>query len=247
MGLKDILFGEKETEINLPSGQQEDIDKTLKHKWETVIPGMKRAAGEVEGEYERGKEGVGGAAQQKAGYAGQVGDVFGETGESALRTGITGLQNLFDPEYEKNQLKAALAPAESQYHTNIANQAAQFGGAGGLGGARQALAGQQAAGQTQAAQMMAATQAQKDISGQRLSAANQLAQLGQGNLLGGMGAMDKIGEASRAPLDFASQYAKMIYGMPEATYKPQFPGQVGTSTTETPGLVDIGKKLIGFV
>ena len=44
--------------------------------------------------------GVTNAAQNLATVAGQTQQALGETGESALRTGITGLQSLFDPNYE---------------------------------------------------------------------------------------------------------------------------------------------------
>ena len=70
---------------------------------------------------------------------------LGGTGESALRTGISGLENLFSPDYERQQINDALLPAELQYQQNLAGQNAGFGGAGQMGSARQALANTQLA------------------------------------------------------------------------------------------------------
>lgn len=158
------------------------------------------------------------AAQDYGRTAGQAGMALGETGESALRTGVSGLQSLFDKNYEANQIQAALAPAQGQYQQNVANQAAQFGSAGGLGSARQALAGRQLAGQTQAAQMQTAAQVANQIAGQRAAAANQLAGIGQGGLGQAMNAYAARLNASGAPQDLFNKYGTLAFGTPQASY-----------------------------
>ena len=91
----------------------------------TVQPAFQQAVGGATDVYNRNVGGVGAAAQNLGSQAGQAQQVLGSTGESALRTGITGLESLFNPNYEKTQIQAALAPAQAQYAQNIANQQAQ--------------------------------------------------------------------------------------------------------------------------
>jgi len=181
--------------------------------------------------YNLGAPGVTNAAQNLAGTASQAQNVLGSTGESALTSGINALQNLTTPEYQRAQLNAALAPAEQQYMQNIANQQAQFGGAGQLGSARQALAGRQAAGQTQAAQQMAAAQVMKDIAQQQYQAGGTLAQLGQGGLGQAIGAAGQQVTAAMQPQQLYNQYASVLFGAPSASYSPNFAGTQGGTTS----------------
>jgi len=158
------------------------------------------------------------AAQDYGRTAGQAGMALGETGESALRTGVSGLENLFGKNYEQNQIQAALAPAQSQYMQNIAQQNAQFGGAGGLGSARQALAGRQAAGANQALQAQTAAGVSNQIANQRAAAASQLAQLGQGGLGQAQNAYAARLNAAGAPQDLFNKYGTLAFGTPQASY-----------------------------
>ena len=118
----------------------------------TVEPTLTQAVTGAENLYNTEQPGVTTAAQNLAGTAAQAQNVLGTTGQSATQTGIQGLENIDTDAYEQQQLAAALAPAQAQYAQNKQNQAAQFGGSGELGSARQALAAAQTAGQTQAAQ-----------------------------------------------------------------------------------------------
>ena len=202
----------------LTAAQSAQVEAQNKFFTEALAPAYRQAvqgAGEIK---DFSMPGVIGAAQNQAGVARQAQQALGETGESALRTGITGLQSLFDPNYEANQIRAALLPAQAQYAQNVAGQQAQFGAAGNLGSARQALAGRQLAGATQAAQMQAATEAQRNIAGQRLAAAGQLAQLGQGGIGQAVGAAGVPVTAAMAPQQLYNQYASVLFGTPAASY-----------------------------
>lgn len=200
----------------------------------TVAPTYKQAVTGATDLYNLGAGGVTNAAQNLAGTAMQAQNTLGSTGESALRTGITGLENLFSPGYEQQQLTAAMAPAQAQYQQNLAGQQAQFGATGNLGSARQALAGQQLAGMNQAAQATTAANLQSQIAGQRLTAANQLSQLGQGGIGQAMGAASQGVSAAMTPQQLYNQYASVIFGTPAASYNPNFAGTIG-STTDTTG------------
>lgn len=184
----------------------------------TLAPAYREAVSGAGQMKEFNMPGVIAAAQNQAGIARQAQQALGETGESALRTGITGLQSIFNPDYEMNQLMAAMAPAQLQYQQNLANQQAQFGGAGQLGSARQALAGRQLAGTTQAQQAATAAQIQKDVMAQRMAAGQVLANLGQGGIGQAVGAAGVPVTAAMAPQQLYNQYASVLFGTPAASY-----------------------------
>jgi len=230
-----MSFG-KSTTTSTPTLTQEQKDQikaqtdfftgTIKPTYENAV----RGATDI---YNWSAPGVLNAAQNQAGIARQVQSSLGSTGESALRTGIAGLQGLFDPNYEANQIQAALAPAQSQYMMNAANQAANFGGAGQMGSARQALADRQLAGATQAAQMQTAAQIQRDIAGQRAGVGQFLASAGAGNLGQALGAAGNATSASMIPQQLYNQYASVIFGTPATSYNPDFRGTQGGTTTKS--------------
>ena len=197
----------------------------------TIAPTYKQAVTGATGLYNQSAPGVTNAAQNLAGTAGQVQQSLGETGEIALRTGISGLESLFGPQYEQQQLQAALAPAQMQYQQNLANQQAQFGGAGNLGSARQALAGQQLAGQTQSLQAQTAAQIQQNIANQRAGVGAQLASIGQSGLGQSLqGAQAAVG-ASQLPMNAFAQLAGIYQGVPIQAGVPNFGGTQGQTQT----------------
>jgi hypothetical protein len=202
----------------------------------TIAPTYKQAVTGATDVYNQNAPGVTNAAQNLAGLSGAAQQSLGSTGESALRTGISGLESLFSPDYEQQQLQAALQPAQMQYQQNLANQQAQFGGAGNLGSARSALAQAGLAGSTQAQQQQAAAQVLKDIAAQRAAVGSNLAQLGQGGIGQALGAAGQGVTAAMTPQQLYNQYASVIFGTPAASYNPNFAGTQGsTSTTNQSG------------
>jgi len=199
----------------------------------TIAPTYTGAVKGATDVYNQNVGGVVNAGQNLAGVAGQAQQTLGETGESALRTGISGLQSLFSPDYERNQISAAMAPAQAQYQQNLAAQQAQFGGSGNLGSARQALAGQQLAGQNQALQAKTAADLQSQIAGQRMGVGQTLAGLGQGGIGQALGAAGQQVTAAMTPQQLYNQYASVIFGTPSASYNPDFRGTQATNTTGT--------------
>jgi hypothetical protein len=194
----------------------------------TIAPTYQTAVKGATDIYNKAAPGVTNAAQNLAGTASQIQQTTGETGESALRTGVSGLESLFGKDYEQQQLNAAMAPAEMQYQQNLANQAAQFGGTGNLGSARQALAGQQLAGQTQAAQQATAANILSQIAQQRAGVGTTLAQLGQGGLGQSLAAAGQGISAAMTPQQLYNQYSSVIFGTPQASYNL---GPVGSNST----------------
>ena len=191
----------------------------------TIIPAYQGAVAGAKDIYNLNAGGVLNAAQNAGGVAQQAQTALGETGESALRTGITGLESLFSPGYEKNQMAA---------------QQAQFGGSGNLGSARQALAGQQLAGQNQALQASTAAQIQQQIAGQRMGVGATLAGLGQGGLGGAQAAAANKITASMTPQQLYNQYASVLFGTPSTSYSANFAGTQGQNTTGSENKLDFG-------
>jgi len=197
----------------------------------TIAPTYETAVKGATDVYNQNTGGVLNAAQNLAGTARQAQGTLGETGESALRTGVSGLESLFNPDYEANQIKNALAPAQSAYQKNIADQRAQFGGTGNLGSARQALAERQTAGTNEAMMAKTAADVQRDIAAQRAGVGATLANIGQGGIGQALGAAGQGVSAAMTPQQLYNQYASVIFGTPSASYNPDFRGTIGGTET----------------
>lgn len=236
-----LFDSSKSTTVNQNPGQQEDINATNAFKSGTVMPSWQDYMAQSKAGYANAQPGMNQAAQNLSGYAGQVGQTLGETGESAVRTGTAGLEQFFNPSYGQDQFAAAMQPLQGQYQQNLANQGATFGGAGQIGSSRQALAGQQMAGANNAAQMQAAAGVMNNINNQRLQAGSQLMQGGQSQLNSGLAAQGTQLGAAERPMDWQSTYGKQLGMTPSQLYTPQYPGQQGSTSTSSPSLMqDLG-------
>lgn len=193
------------------SAQTEFFTNVLQPTYQDIVKG----ATDV---YRQNLPGTMAAAQNLGGIAGQVQQVLGETGESALRTGVTGLENLFGRDYEAQQLSAAMYPAQAQYQANLQAQRAGFGGSGNLGSARQALADRALAGQTAGIQAQTGAQVAANVAQQRQAAANALMGYGSSALPGAMGAAGQLVGASQIPMAEYGRYASIPFGTPSASY-----------------------------
>ena len=222
------------TQVNMAqptAAQTAQTEATTNFLTGTIIPAYQQTVGGAQDVYNNNVGGVTNAAQNLAGTASQAQQTLGSTGESALRTGISGLENLFSNDYAQNQINAAMAPAQAQYMQNLANQGAQFGGAGQLGSARQALAGQQLAGTTQALQAQTAAGILNQIQQGRLAAGQALTGAGQGGIGQALGAAGQQVSAAMTPSDLYSKYASVVFGTPASSYTGQFGGTQGSTQT----------------
>ena len=197
----------------------------------TVGPAYEQLTKGATNLYNQSAGGVTGAAQNLTGTAAQAQQALGGTGESALRTGISGLQNLFDPNYEARQYQAAMMPAQAQYAQNLEQQQRGFGASGNLGSSRQALADRALAGQTQSAQMQAGAQIARDLMAGRAGAASQLAGLGQAGIGQALGAAQQGVAGSMLPMDYFLKYGTALAGNPQSAWNPNFSGTQGQTTT----------------
>jgi hypothetical protein len=174
-----------------------------------------------------------------------VGQTLGETGESAARVGVKGLESFFSPGYGQEQFAAAMAPIQGQYQTNMANNAATFGGAGNLGSSREALANAQTAGSAQGQQMQAAANVMNQLNQQRLQAGQSLAQTGGNYLNQGLQAKGTQLGAAERPMDWQSTYGKQLGQVPSQLYTPQYPGQQSTSGSTQKSPLDLIGGIVG--
>jgi hypothetical protein len=234
-----------ENKVDYLPEQIKDIQDTNKFKSGTIMPAYKDfMEGSKEG-YEQALPGMNKAAQNLGGYAGQVGQTLGETGESAARVGVKGLESFFSPGYGQEQFAAAMAPIQGQYQTNMANNAATFGGAGNLGSSREALANAQTAGSAQGQQMQAAANVMNQLNQQRLQAGQSLAQTGGNYLNQGLQAKGTQLGAAERPMDWQSTYGKQLGQVPSQLYTPQYPGQQSTSGSTQKSPLDLIGGIVG--
>jgi hypothetical protein len=198
--------------------------------------------------------GQAGALQQQVGSGsyltgtGGVSDVAGYQrglGEGLTGYGASSLAGLFDPAYKQEQIYASLQPAREALREQMGEQRAQFGGAGALGSAREALAKENLAQLGQQRLYSAAAQTSANVEAQRQRAAESILGAGQaatgqagslyGSLLGAgqqgltgaqQAAASRIGYAG-APQDIYSKYASVVFGVPQASTTPNFAGTQG--------------------
>ena len=169
----------------------------------------------------------------KAAYQ-QAGDVSRSSIEGAnamIGAGNKTLQALFDPNYEQGQINAALQAGRESARESQLGQNAMYGGAGGLGSSRMALADKNLASLNAQRQATAAAEAQARVQANRSQAAQAI--MGQGQQLANLGlgaASQQVGYAS-APIDLYSKYAGIVYGTPQASTTPNFSGTQGQTTS----------------
>ena len=173
------------------------------------------------------------AVQQAAGgasdVAGRTGAIQELAGTGALATGLTGLASLFGPQYKEQQVQGALQTGREATREQLAEQNAMYGGAGGLGSSRQALADTNLRQLGEQRQSTAAATAAAGVEANRAAVANQLATIGgQGLTAAQQAAVSRVGLAG-APQDVYSKYASVVYGIPQANTTPVFTGTQGTT------------------
>ena len=171
------------------------------------------------------------AAQTAMDVSGRAGALQEAGGVQSYLTGMQGLEKLFSPEYKKEQISASMQPAREEIREQVGSQNAMFGGAGGAGSARAALARENLSqlGEQRLGTVAAATSA--GIESQRQRASESLLSAGQAGLSAAQqSAASRIGYAG-APQDVLSKYASVIYGTPQASTTPSFQGTQGQKST----------------
>ena len=222
--------GQQQTKAELTPEQSDLLKTQTAFLKETAIPAYASTVGgakDVMGQVMPAVQQAAGSASDVASRAGALQEA---AGTGALATGLTGLASLFGPQYKEQQVQGALQAGREATREQLAGQNAMYGGAGGLGGARQALADTNLRQLSEQRQATAAANAAAGVEANRAAAANQLATFGgQGLSAAQQSAAARVGLAG-APQDVYSKYASVVYGIPQANTTPNFQGTQGSST-----------------
>jgi len=139
----------------------------------------------------QGAGGVGDIASQQANLAslfqGQGAGGVGSTaayqqglGQNLSGSGASQLAQLFSPQFKQEQIQASMQPAREEIRNQLAGQNAMYGGAGGMGSARQALADRNLSQLGEQRLGTVAAQTAANVEAQRQQAANTMLGTGQG-------------------------------------------------------------------
>jgi hypothetical protein len=207
----------------------------------TAFPAYQEAIGGAKNLYGSSSGNVSGAASNASNVASQTGGLQQAAGSAGLMTGMSGLASLFNPQYEKGQVNAALQAGRESARESQAGQNAMYGGAGGLGSSRMALADANLSSLNAQRQATAAANAQAGVQANKAAAANQLMTAGQANL----GAANQAAAAqiayANSPMDLYSKYASIIYGTPQSSTTPNFTGTQGSNSSGSGFNIGTGK------
>ena len=171
------------------------------------------------------------AAQTAMDVAGRAGQQQEATGSQALQTGTTGLESLFNPQYEQNQIQGALQAGREATREQLGSQNAMYGAAGGLGSSRQALADTNLRQLGEQRQATAAAAAQQGVQANKMAAAQKLADIGTTGLTAAQQAATSRVGLAQTPQDIYQKYASVVFGTPQASTTPNYSGTQGTSST----------------
>jgi hypothetical protein len=198
---------------------------------DAALPAYKKTIGMAGDVYNQVTPATTTAAQTAIDVAGRAGRLQEAGGAQSYAQGMEGLTKLFSPEYKEQQIQASLQPAREEIREQMGQQAALFGGAGGMGSSRQALASRNLASLAEQRMGSVAAQTSAGIEGQRQRAAESLLGAGQSGLSAAQqSAASRIGFAG-APQDTLAKYASVIFGTPQASTTPSFQGTQGQRTS----------------
>jgi len=195
----------------------------------TAFPAYQNTVGMAKEAYNQAAPASDVAAQQASQIAAGTGALQGAGGAQAYGTGLQGMASLFGPQYQQNQVQAALQAGRETSREALGQQNAMYGGAGGLGSARQALADTNLSSLNAQRQATAAAGAQAQVQQNQLQAAQGLTQAGQAGLAAAnQAAAARIGYA-QTPQDVLAKYASVVFGVPQANTTPNFAGTQSTT------------------
>lgn len=223
--------GEQKTTVEMTPEQRELLKVQTEFLKGTALPAYQQTVQGAQGVLGNVMPAVTRAAGGATDVASRTGALQEALGAGSLATGLSGLSSLYGPQYKEQQVQAALQAGREATREQLAQQNAMYGGAGGLGSVRQAIADVNLRQLGEQRQATAAAQAAAGVEANRAAAAQQLAQIGGAGLTAAQqAAASKIGFAG-VPQDIYSKYASVVYGIPQANTTPVFTGTQGTTTT----------------
>ena len=219
--------GSSSSQVQITPEQRQLLQAQTDFLTKTAFPAYQQTIGGAGHAYQQAAPAATTAAQTAMDVGQQAGALQQAGGTQAYLQGLSGLQNLFSPQYKQEQINAALQPATEDIREQMNQQGAMFGGAGGLGSSRQALASQNLASLGQARLGNIAAQVSGNVETQRQNAANSLLSAGQQGLSAAQqSAASRIGYA-QTPQDIYSKYAQIVFGVPQGNTTANFAGTQG--------------------
>jgi hypothetical protein len=219
--------GSSTVTAELTPEQREQIKLQTEALRSTFLPAYQSTVGGAKDIYGQVAPAATAAAGTASDVAGAAGALQGAVGAKSYLTGTSGLEKLFSDDYKTQQIQAAMQPAREEIREQVGSQNAMFGGAGGGGSTRSALAREnlKQLGEQRLGTVAAATSA--DIENRRQQAAGTLLSAGQTGLTAAQqAAMSRVGLA-QVPQDVYSKYASIVYGVPQASTVSNFAGTQG--------------------
>jgi len=197
----------------------------------TALPQYKKTITGAEERMNLAQPYVNEAAKDTFARSGAMSEAAADTGSQLVGGGRNTLQALFDPNYEKGQVEAALQAGRESARESQLGQNAMYGAAGGLGSSRMALADRNLSSLNAQRQATAAAGAQAQVQANRAAAAKTALESGESlGKLSLSAAGQQISSAS-APMDLYSKYASVVYGTPQASTTANFGGTQGSKTS----------------
>lgn len=197
----------------------------------TFMPAYKKTIGKAEDALNQTSPAAIEAANRAMGVSGRASALQEATGAAGLTTGMSGLASLFDPQYEQQQVDAALQAGRETGREEMNQQVAGYGAAGGLGSARQALASQNLASLQEQRQATAAANARAGVQANKALASKALMEGGQTQLTAAQQAAAGRVNLAQTPQDILAKYASVVYGTPQGSTTPNFAGTQGQKTS----------------
>jgi len=221
--------GTQQTTVQPMEEQKELLRTQTDFLKDVALPAYTSTVGGAKDVYGQVVPTVSGAATRAMDVAGRTGAMQEAQGGAAYQTGLQGLKALFDPQYKEQQVEASLQRGREDIREQLGTQNAMYGGAGGLGSARMALADKNLAQLGAQRQATAAAAASAGVEANRAAAAQQLTAAGQQGLTAAQqAAAARVGLAG-APQDIYNKYASVVYGIPQSNTTPVFTGTQGTT------------------
>ena len=203
----------------------------------TAFPAYQKTLGMANDVYGQVNPTATNVANTAMNVAGRTGATQEAAGTAGTQLGMAGLASLFNPQYEEGQVNAALQAGRESGRDLVNQQVAGYGGAGGLGSSRAALANANLASLQEQRQGTTAAAARAGVQANKAAAANQLATLGGQQIAGANQAAAARISYAQTLQDVLSKYASIIYGTPQQSTTPNFHGTQGqTGSTSGKGM-----------
>lgn len=223
--------GQQQTNVQMTPEQRELLKTQTDFLKNTALPAYTETVGGAKDVMGNVMPATTAAASNASDVASRTGALQELVGSGALATGTAGLASLFDPQYEQQQVEGALQKGREDIREQVGGQNAMYGGAGGLGSARMALADTNLRQLGEQRQATAAATARAAVQANKAAAAEKLATIGGAGLTGAQqSATSKIGFAG-TPQDVFSKYASVVYGIPQGNTTANFTGTQGSNTS----------------